>query len=231
MTDLVVSDAVRFAQDEGIGSIQNGAETWHSAGNVGTLAAIAGTGGAYVHAGLEFRNHDSTNVTVTLTAGAAFVLVEGVMVQSSTDHTDDYDTTLPHDVPVSLVVPSDLTLDLDSGANNVYLAYATDDTVTNPSPGDVYCRYGSSVTEPAHPSVHIGAVDAANPSADTRASDSPDSQFADLTASTFTSGETHFVPEPEPATPTSGCVRWYDETENAYKVKFDDGATVTIAER
>ena len=40
-----------------------------------------------------------------------------------------------------------------------------------------------------------------------------------------------YEPEAEPATPTSGCVRWYDETEAAYKAKFDDGETVTLAEK
>ena len=40
-----------------------------------------------------------------------------------------------------------------------------------------------------------------------------------------------YEPEAEPATPTSGCVRWYDETEAAYKAKFDDGETVTIAQK
>lgn len=41
----------------------------------------------------------------------------------------------------------------------------------------------------------------------------------------------HFPPEPEPATPASGCVRWYDSTANALKVKFDDGSVATIAEK
>lgn len=40
-----------------------------------------------------------------------------------------------------------------------------------------------------------------------------------------------YAPESEPATPTSGCVRWYDGTANAYKVKFDDGSTITLGER
>jgi len=40
-----------------------------------------------------------------------------------------------------------------------------------------------------------------------------------------------YDPQAEPATPTDGCVRWYDSTEDAYKVKFDDGTSVTVAER
>jgi len=36
----------------------------------------------------------------------------------------------------------------------------------------------------------------------------------------------------EPATPATGEVaRWYDTTGEAYKAKFDDGSTVTIAQK
>lgn len=40
---------------------------------------------------------------------------------------------------------------------------------------------------------------------------------------------THFEPTSEPSTPSSGCVRWYDSSDGAYKVKFDDGSIATIA--
>lgn len=37
-----------------------------------------------------------------------------------------------------------------------------------------------------------------------------------------------YEPQSEPGTPTSGCVRWYDEIEDAYKVKFDNGESITV---
>lgn len=39
-----------------------------------------------------------------------------------------------------------------------------------------------------------------------------------------------YEPESEPSTPTDGVVRWYDSTEDAFKAKFSDGSSVTIAE-
>lgn len=36
-------------------------------------------------------------------------------------------------------------------------------------------------------------------------------------------------PKAEPDAPASGCVRWYDETDDAYKLKFDNGNIVTLA--
>lgn len=36
----------------------------------------------------------------------------------------------------------------------------------------------------------------------------------------------------EPATPATGeLARWYDSTDESYKAKFDDGSTVTIAQK
>ena len=40
-----------------------------------------------------------------------------------------------------------------------------------------------------------------------------------------------YEPQSEPSTPSSGMVRWYDETDDAFKVKFDDGSIVTQAEK
>jgi len=40
-----------------------------------------------------------------------------------------------------------------------------------------------------------------------------------------------YQPEPEPSTPASGVVRWYDSGTDAFKAKFDDGSTVTLAEK
>jgi len=40
-----------------------------------------------------------------------------------------------------------------------------------------------------------------------------------------------YEPEQEPSTPQSGVVRWYDAGTDAFRVKFDDGSTVTLAEK
>ena len=39
-----------------------------------------------------------------------------------------------------------------------------------------------------------------------------------------------YEPQGEPETPESGCVRWYDDTADAYKVKFSDGSAITVGE-
>jgi len=40
-----------------------------------------------------------------------------------------------------------------------------------------------------------------------------------------------YEPQAEPSTPNSGVVRWYDQNEDAFKVKFDDGSSVTLAQK
>jgi hypothetical protein len=40
-----------------------------------------------------------------------------------------------------------------------------------------------------------------------------------------------YEPESEPSTPDAGVVRWYDSGTDAFKAKFDDGSTVTLAEQ
>jgi len=40
-----------------------------------------------------------------------------------------------------------------------------------------------------------------------------------------------YEPEAEPSTPDAGVVRWYDQSANAFKAKFDDGSTVVLAEQ
>jgi len=39
-----------------------------------------------------------------------------------------------------------------------------------------------------------------------------------------------YAPESEPTTPADGCVRWYDSTDDAFKVKFSDGGIITVAQ-
>jgi hypothetical protein len=40
-----------------------------------------------------------------------------------------------------------------------------------------------------------------------------------------------YEPEAEPSTPSTGVVRWYDSTADAFKAKFDDGTSVTLAQK
>jgi hypothetical protein len=40
-----------------------------------------------------------------------------------------------------------------------------------------------------------------------------------------------YEPESEPPTPDAGVVRWYDSGTDAFRAKFDDGSTVTLAEQ
>jgi hypothetical protein len=40
-----------------------------------------------------------------------------------------------------------------------------------------------------------------------------------------------YKPETEPPTPKSGVVRWYDDTEDAFKAKFDDDTSITLGQR
>lgn len=40
-----------------------------------------------------------------------------------------------------------------------------------------------------------------------------------------------YDPQSEPSTPDAGVVRWYDADTDAFKAKFDDGSTITLAER
>ena len=52
-----------------------------------------------------------------------------------------------------------------------------------------------------------------------------------LDVSRITTDTVKYEPQPEPDTPENGCVRWYDETDDAYRIKFADGETVTIAQQ
>jgi len=40
-----------------------------------------------------------------------------------------------------------------------------------------------------------------------------------------------YEPEAEPSAPDNGVVRWYDESTDAFMAKFDDGATIVLAEK
>lgn len=185
MADTVVSDAVRFPQDEGVGSISDGNESWDSAGYLGGLADAIGSN-TFVYSGLTFSNHDATNDTISVESGRAYVRISAPDVQSLTGGTTapSYDTTLNDGVFVMLEMPtSEASIPLqDAALSAVWLAYATDDTISGVSPGDIYIRSDDtgSIAAPPHPSVKLGESNPDDATADTRASDRPQADDLDL---------------------------------------------------
>jgi hypothetical protein len=178
MTDTSVSDAVVFPEDDGTG-VPDGSEDYDSAGHFGLLSQHQG--GAYVGAGLTFNNVDTVNEQVDIGTGHAFVELDSVTVQSGSGET--YDTTLPDPIAMTIVLPTSVTLSLDTDAtNDVYLA-------TDPTTQDgAYLRHGSAVTEPTDPSVLLGTVNTSDGST-TRASDNASPTFDAVTSNSVNTGE------------------------------------------
>jgi hypothetical protein len=147
MTDTSVSGVV-FPEDNGTG-VPEGSEDFDSAGHFGLLSQHQG--GAYVGNGLSLTA-DAANNEVDISQGHAFVQLSSVTVQSGS--VESYDTTLPDPVTMVIVIPTSVTLQLDTDViNDIYLA-------TDPTSNDaIYFRHGSSVSEPADPSLYLGTVD------------------------------------------------------------------------
>ncbi|QLH77451.1 hypothetical protein HZS55_09150 [Halosimplex rubrum] len=177
MPDTVVSDALRFPQDEGLSaSIADGHESWPSAGYLAGLANAVGEQ-PFVDHGLTFTNHDGSNDEVDVASGRAYVHVDTVDVQSGLGGSapPSYDRQLSGPVPLMLELPTGAAnLSVSSGtANPVWLAYALDSIVDGVEAGDIYLRHGSGETAPPHPSVKLGETNPDSPGSDTRASDGP----------------------------------------------------------
>lgn len=185
MADTVVSDAVKFPQDEGVGSISDGNESWDSAGYLGGLADAIGAN-AFVYSGMTFSNHDGTNDDISVESGRAYVRINAPDVQSGAggNTVPPYDTTLNDGVFVMLEMPtSEAGMPLqDSTLSAVWLAYATDSSVSGVSTGDIYLRSDDtgSVTAPPHPYVKLGEANPDDATADTRANDRPDMGSVDI---------------------------------------------------
>lgn len=177
MTDTVISDAHRYPQDEGLPNLTDGtSETIDSAGSVMALAQAVDSD-SYVRSDSEltFAGHDGTNDQVDVTAGIAYLDLAGetVTVQSGIGKDNfssppAYDTTLPTLPAIMVVVPTTVAnLSVASAStNDVWLAYATDGTVTGVSTGDVWLRHGSGLTAPPHPNVKVGTVNPDDSTAD-----------------------------------------------------------------
>lgn len=124
------------------------------------------------------------------------------------------------------------TLDVGSGAVSVGaggdLSLENNLAFTTPGTNPLITHPGSSG------SLTIQATDTSNDLLDLDVTGTVTTTDADLNLSSNDVNDvsaTHYTPSSEPAAPTSGCVRWYDSTDDAYKIKFDDGAVVTIAEK
>lgn len=149
MVDTNITDAVVFPEDDGTG-VSDGSEDYDSAGHFGLLSQHQG--GTYVGNGLTFDNIDTTNDTADIGAGHAFVEFDTVTVQSGSQTT--YDTTLPDPIVMTIVLPTSVTLQLDTDSvNDIYLA-------TDPTTNDAaYLRHGSAVSQPTNPFIDLGTVD------------------------------------------------------------------------
>lgn len=176
MADTVVSDAARFPQDEGYANITDGSETWGSAGHLGLLAT-ATANGPFVYDGLTFANHDATNDTVDVQAGIAALDMSqgaGVSTQSTLGGSSapSYDTSLSKAGAIVVECPTATTVGVtDTALNPIWIAYATDSSVSGVSPGDVYIRHenGGGVSAPPHPHIKLGEANPDDSTADFRA--------------------------------------------------------------
>lgn len=220
MADQIVSDAVLHPHDEGLPNISDGDEDWNSAG-LQMLLGQAVQSGSYVRSDTEltFTGHDGTNDTVDVTRGVAYLDLSGetVTVQSERGGSSPaaYDSDLATSVmpAICVIVPttqSGVALQ-DSTSSSVWLAYATDGTVTGVSAGDVYLRSDDtgSVSSPPHPSVELGSVN-------------PDDAGVDSLASRFGSPEFGSVEAQSVSTDKETI------TSDHLKVWYPDGTTDTF---
>jgi len=177
MADTVVSDAAQFPQDDGYPNISDGNESWGSAGHLGLLAT-ATAHGPFIYDGLTFSGHDAANDTVDVQAGVAVLDLSkdsnAFDVQSATGGSSApaYDTTLSAPGAIVVAAPTATTVDVvDTQTNPIWIAYATDGTVTGVSAGDVYLRHenGGGVSAPPHPSIKLGEANPDDSTADVRA--------------------------------------------------------------
>ena len=190
MADTVLADAMPGIQDEGYPNISDGNETWNNAG-LRTMLSLALDSGSYVRSDSEltFESHDGSDDTVSVTAGTAYLNLSEITVSFQStkggDTVPPYDAQLPSAPVIPIVVYSTATnIPLqDSTPSTVWLAYATDNTVTDVSAGDVYIRSDNTgtETEPPHPNVELGSANPDDAGADTLAN-----RFGSLTLNSAT---------------------------------------------
>lgn len=175
MTDTTVTDAVCFPQDAGTGVPDESAD-YDSAAFFSLLSKYKGDG-SYVGEDatgsptLQFAAVDTTNETVDVDAGYAYIVEGGHSVQSGSQTT--YDTTLPIGSPYVVVLPTNVT-GLGLGADTDSDLWLAVDPTANDS---VYIRHGSGLSVPTDPSVKLGTVDSST-GATTRANDLAPASFS-----------------------------------------------------
>lgn len=176
MAETLIPGAVT-PQDEGFPDLVDGEdESYNSAALVAAMGQAIDSD-SYVRSAneLTFTNHDGSNDTVDVTAGLAYLKLDGesIDVQSGTgsdNSTPSYDTTLPTVPVIPVIVPSNVTgVALQNNTlSSVWLAYDTDGTGPGGSAGDVYLRSDDTGSEsaPSHPSVELGEANPDDSSAD-----------------------------------------------------------------
>lgn len=203
-----------FAQDTGTGLNNQDNADWTDAANL--MAAVHSDNTTnYKVSGLNITA-DFTAEEVTVSPGQARIKAENV---STVDHTSDGTKEVaPYDwdeVTVVVVLTESQTIDLDStGTTNLYL----DTNLDSETPDQVEIV----ATEPVSPHIQIASVDN-----DAEIVDEDYNVYSNVSHENLVATSID-----EPNTPSDGeLVRWYDEVDEAYKIKFDNGNTITIAER
>ena len=192
MADTVVSDARIYPQDEGFPNISDGSESWNSAGWQALLSMAKDSSGSYARSDSElvFENHDATDNVVDLTAGVAYLDMAGETLDVQSDYGGSgapaYDLALPSLPLIAVTLPStvaDIPLQ-DATLSPVWIAYATDDSVSGVSVGDVYIRSDDTggVTAPPHPNVKLGEANPDDSAADVVENRYGSSEFESMTA-------------------------------------------------
>lgn len=165
-----------LTRDDGVGSIADDTEQWHSAGTLGALSQVHGKG-PYPDNGLGFASHDGVNNTVDISAGRAYVMASGVQYQTTLGGASQpaFDATLTDDVPLVVHLPSAETITsmADATLSDVWLAVDTDGTGPGATAGDIYVRHGTGLSPPSHPSVYLGQTNPDDATADNEVGHGP----------------------------------------------------------
>lgn len=203
-----------FAQDTGTGLTSQDDADWTDAANL--MAAVHSDNTTnYKVSGLNVTA-DFTAEEATVSPGQARIKAENI---STVDHSSDgTKEILPYEwdeVTIAVVLTESNTVPINStGTTDIYL----DTNLDSGQPDQVEI----AATEPTSPHIQIASVDNDEEVIDEDYNIYPDVSHEVLTATSIG----------EPSTPNNGeVIRWYDEVDEAYKMKFDDGSTITIAER
>lgn len=203
-----------FAQDTGTGLSNRDSADWTDAANLMALAHSDNTTN-YKVSGLSITP-DFTNDQVTVNTGQARIKAENVStVDHSSDGTKEIAGYAWDEVTIAVMLTSSETVSISAtGITDLYLDTALD----SGTPDEVQVV----TTEPTTPSIQLASVDADAETVEEDYNIYPDVNYENLVATTVS----------EPATPDAGeAVKWFDETDESYKMKFDDGSSVTIAQK